>query len=75
MTGRYCKRKMLGMLAAGCLLFQLGGCGFEGLWNRFQIGFGEQLGAFAASVMIDAFGLEDAAGGICFSPACQTGGE
>lgn len=70
MTRTHRKRKMLGLLAAGCLLFQFGGCELGGAWNRFQIGFSEQFGAFAASVVIDVLGLEDAAGGICIGPGC-----
>ena len=70
MTGRQRKRKMLGLLAAGCLLFQFGGCQLDAFWNRYQVGFAEQFGAFTASIVIEVLGLEDIGSGICVGPGC-----
>lgn len=48
------RMKVAGLLAAGSMLFQFGGClDVGGLWRNVQIGFTRQIGAIPAQAVYD----------------------
>lgn len=49
------RMKFLGLLGAGSMLFQFGGCSLDALVNQSSIGFARQLGAIPAQALYDAF--------------------
>ena len=49
------RTKVLGLLAAGSMLFQFGGCSFDAFLNQASIGFARTIGGFPAQTIYDAF--------------------
>lgn len=48
------RMKVVGLLAAGSMLFQFGGClDLGGVWRNVQIGFTRQIGAIPAQAVYD----------------------
>jgi hypothetical protein len=47
------RTKVLGLLAAGSMLFQLGGCSIDAFLNQAQIGFARTFGGIPAQLIYD----------------------
>lgn len=73
MKKRLGNRRFLGVWTAGILLF-VGGCSFDGLWNRAQLGFAERLGAYTFDVLLGLLDL-DSAGDLGLGQGSGGGGE
>lgn len=65
MKRRFLNKWCCHMLAAIGVLF-LGGCNLGGFFNRAQIGFAEQAGAFAFNLIVDL--VEEEAGDLSLTP-------
>ena len=59
MKKRSHRKRLLGLLAAGGLVLQFGGCSLDAAWNRLQVGFMERIGAISAEALLDLFDLVD----------------
>jgi len=47
------RTKVLGLLAAGSMLFQLGGCSLDAFLNQASIGFARTFGGIPAQIIYD----------------------
>ncbi len=75
MKRRSHRTRIVGLLAMGSTVFLFGGCSLDGFLNSAQVGFAEQIGAFAADLLLDRLpAAGPMAGGGCVGPGCTGGG-
>ena len=66
--------RIIGVLATGSLLFQMGGCSFGPFFKQAQVGFAEAFGAYAAGLLFEQLESVEGPGPICIGPGCGAGG-
>ena len=67
--------RIVGALATGGMLLQLGGCSFGPFLRQAEIGFAQSFGAYAAGLLIGQFAPADGPGPICIGPGCGNAGD